>query len=79
MHDASKSSMAQQEFLRAAMDSLGMSQAEFATRLGTSERRLAFWLLPSDAKDYRELDEVIWKYVREILAQDTAKKSGKLQ
>ena len=57
----------QQEFLRDAMSRLNMTREQFADRLGTSKRRLDNWLLPSTSKGFREMDEVVWKFVREIL------------
>ena len=62
--------MAQQEFLRHAMDTLGMTRDQFAERIGASRRRLDTWLLPSDSKGFRELDSVAWKFVREILGME---------
>lgn len=62
--------MAQQEFLRHAMDRLGMTRDQFAERIGASRRRLDTWLLPSDSKGFRELDSVAWKFVREILGAE---------
>ncbi|MQA40563.1 transcriptional regulator [Rugamonas sp. FT29W] len=59
--------IAQQEFLRAAMSTLDMTPDEFAARIGSTTRCLDNWLLPSDAKGFRELDGVAWKFIREIL------------
>lgn len=57
----------QQEFLRSAMASLNMTRDQFAERIGTSRRRLDNWLLPSDSKGYRDMDDMAWKFIREIL------------
>jgi len=57
----------QQEFLRDAMAALDMTREQFADRIGTSRRRLDNWLLPSDSKGFREMDEMAWKFIREIL------------
>jgi aspartate carbamoyltransferase catalytic subunit len=57
----------QQEFLRGAMASLGMTRDQFADRIGTSRRRLDNWLLPSESQGFREMDEMAWKFIREIL------------
>lgn len=62
--------MPQQEFLRHAMDTLGMTRDQFAERIGASRRRLDTWLLPSDSTGFRELDSVAWKFVREILGME---------
>ena len=64
----------QQEFLRDAMAALDMTRDQFADRIGTSRRRLDNWLLPSDSKGFREMDEMAWKFIREILS-NTPKKS----
>lgn len=62
-----QSTIAQQEFLRDAMAKLEMTRDEFAVRIGTNRRRLDNWLLPSDSKGFREMDEMAWKFIREIL------------
>lgn len=49
------------------MKDLGMSRAEFAERIGAEERRLENWLLPTGSKGFREMDELVWKFIREIL------------
>lgn len=64
----------QQEFLRDAMERLGMTREEFADRIGTKKRGLDNWLLPSDSKEYRAMPDMAWKFVREIL--DNYKKSA---
>ena len=56
----------QQEFLRDAMSRLKMTREQFADRLGTSKRRLDNWLTPSDSNEFREMDSMVWKFVREI-------------
>ena len=66
--------IAQQEFLRNAMTQLNMSRDEFANRIGTNRRRLDNWLLPSESSGFREMDEMAWKFIREIL-QNTKKSS----
>jgi aspartate carbamoyltransferase catalytic subunit len=58
----------QQEFLREAMASLDMTRDELAERIGTSRRRLDNWLLPTESKGFREMDEMAWKFIREILS-----------
>ncbi|NHZ99116.1 transcriptional regulator [Massilia sp. CCM 8734] len=59
--------IAQQEFLRDAMNTLNMTRDEFADRIGTNRRRLDNWLLPSESSGFREMDEMAWKFIREIL------------
>lgn len=58
---------AQQEFLRHAMEQLDMTRDEFAARIGTTRRRLDNWLLPTESSGFREMDQMAWKYIREIL------------
>lgn len=57
---------AQHQFLREMMDRLGMTPDELAERLGTSRRRLDSWLLAPDSPGYQEMEEGVWKYLREI-------------
>lgn len=59
--------LTQQDFLREAMATLGLTREQFADRLGTSKRRLDNWLLPSDSKEFRSMDDMVWNFVREIL------------
>lgn len=62
-----KKPVSQQEFLREAMEKLGMTREGFAVRICASKRRLDTWLLPSESKGFRELDPTIWQFIREIL------------
>ena len=62
--------MTQQEFLRDAMHRLGMTREQFAVRIGTASRTLNKWLLPSDSKDFRNMPDVVWKFVGEILERE---------
>jgi aspartate carbamoyltransferase catalytic subunit len=62
-----KKPVSQQEFLRDAMEQLGLTRQAFADRLHTKKRRLDDWLLPSESKGFRELDPTIWQFIREIL------------
>lgn len=62
--------IAQQAFLRGAMTNLNMTRDEFAERIGTTRRRIDNWLLPADSKGFREMDEMAWKFIREILSSD---------
>jgi DNA-binding transcriptional regulator YiaG len=60
-------SATQQELLRDAMDELGMTRAEFATRLSVAVRTLDKWLLPAESPDFRAMPEMGKAYVREIV------------
>lgn len=59
--------MTQQDFLRQAMDTMGMTREQFAERIGAKKRGLDNWLLPSDSKEFRAMPEMAWKFIREIL------------
>ena len=67
--------LSQQEFLRDAMARLDMTRDAFVLRLGATRRRLDNWLLPVDSAGFRELDSVVWNYIREIVDRE-AKKSA---
>jgi hypothetical protein len=58
----------QQVFLRSAMKQLGLSRDGLAKRIGATRRRVDSWLLPSASAGHRDLDGVVWSYLREILA-----------
>ncbi|OJB41836.1 aspartate carbamoyltransferase catalytic chain [Burkholderia ubonensis] len=60
----------QQEFLREAMQALGLTRAAFATRISVPEKTLNKWLAPANTGDYRNMPDVVWAYVREILVWD---------
>jgi len=63
----------QQDFLRDAMNELAMTRNAFAIRLACPRRTLDKWLLPSDSKDHRPLDETMWKFVREVTEHERLK------
>ncbi|WP_080430186.1 transcriptional regulator [Burkholderia ubonensis] len=60
----------QQEFLREAMQALGLTRAAFATRISVPEKTLNKWLASANTGDYRNMPDVVWAYVREILVWD---------
>lgn len=62
--------MTQQEFLKDAMARLGLSKRELAARLGTTENRMEAFLAPADASSYCDLDESVWRLVREIVSSE---------
>ncbi|ABO60410.1 transcriptional regulator (plasmid) [Burkholderia vietnamiensis] len=62
--------LTQQEFLREAMTTLGMTRAEFAKRISVPIKTLDKWLAPNDTSDFRNMPDVVWAYVREILEWD---------
>ncbi|TFW09685.1 transcriptional regulator [Oxalobacteraceae bacterium OM1] len=59
--------MTQQEFLRDAMARLDMTRDQFADRIGATRRRLDNWLLPTESSGFRDMDDMAWKFIREIL------------
>jgi hypothetical protein len=63
----------QQDFLRDAMEQLGMTRQQFAGRIGGSKRALDNWLLPGDSNGFRSMPDPIWTLVREILPKKTKK------
>lgn len=63
----------QQEFLREAMGELAMTRDAFAARLACPRRTLDKWLLPSESKDHRAMDEAMWKFVREVIEHERLK------
>lgn len=68
-------SISQQEFLRDAMERLGMTRDQFAVRINASRRRLDNWLLPEGSPGLRKLDPVAWAFVREIVGISAQKKT----
>jgi predicted transcriptional regulator len=63
----------QQDFLREAMKTLGLTRTAFAARISVPEKTLNKWLSPVDTSDYRNMPEVVWAYVREILVWEADK------
>ena len=65
--------MQQQDFLRGAMKELGLTRKGFAERLGSAQRTLDKWLLPTESKDHNTMNETIWVLIREILEHEKLK------
>lgn len=61
----------QQEFLRDAMHRLALTRAGFARRISVPEKTLDKWLAPSETSDFRNMPDVVWAYIREILQWET--------
>ena len=61
----------QQEFLRDAMHRLGLTRAGFAQRISVPEKTLDKWLAPAETSDFRNMPDVVWAYIREILEWET--------
>lgn len=60
----------QQEFLRQAMESLGMTRDAFAKRFTVPRRTLDKWLLPDDSNDFRALPDMARAYIAEVLCKN---------
>lgn len=67
----------QQEFLRKAAEELGLSQKELASRMAAPWETFRKWLLPNESGGYREMPEIAWQLVREILENEKLKKAHK--
>jgi DNA-binding transcriptional regulator YiaG len=63
----------QQKFLRDAAKKLGMTQTGFAERMGAPWTTFGKWLLPDESPNSREMPEIAWQLVREILAHEKLK------
>ncbi|CAB3772665.1 transcriptional regulator [Paraburkholderia humisilvae] len=61
----------QQEFLRASMTELGMTRSAFAQRISVPVKTLDKWMAPANTTDFRNMPDVVWAYVREILEWDS--------
>ena len=59
--------LSQQKFLRNGMQALGMTRNQFAERIGANRRALDNWLLPSKSAGFRNMPEMLYKYICEIL------------
>ena len=60
----------QQEFLRQAMEALGMTRDAFAKRFTVPRRTLDKWLLPDTSNDYRPLPDMARAYINEVLQEN---------
>jgi aspartate carbamoyltransferase catalytic subunit len=67
----------QQEFLRDAADALGLTQKELAARMCAPWETFRKWLLPQESGGAREMPEIAWQLVREILENEKLKKKVK--
>lgn len=59
--------MKQQDFLRDAMNKLGMTRDEMCRRLSVPRKTFDKWMAPEGTKDYRNMPEIVWSYVRDVL------------
>lgn len=63
-------SVAQQVFLRDAMRRLNLTRNVFSARIGVKRRALDSWLLPETSQDYRQMPEVVRRFVTEIVENE---------
>jgi hypothetical protein len=64
----------QQEFLRNAAAELDLTQKELAARMAAPWETFRKWLMPNGSGSYREMPEIAWQLVREILQHERLKK-----
>lgn len=60
--------MNQQEFLRDAMTQLNMTRDEMCKRISVPRKTFDKWLAPVGSNEHRNMPEIAWAYIREILA-----------
>jgi len=63
----------QQEFLRDAMQKLGLTRERFSKRIGAPWDTFRRWLLPPESEGSREMPPVAWSLVREVLEHERLK------
>lgn len=63
----------QQTFLREAATTLGLTQKALAERMGAPWATFQKWLAPPGSGNAREMPEMAWVLVREILAHEKLK------
>jgi hypothetical protein len=66
----------QQDFLREAATSLGLTQKGLSQRMGAPWATFEKWLLPKESPNSREMPQIAWTLVREILAHEKLKAQG---
>lgn len=67
----------QQEFLHMAMEELQLSRAEFSKRISVPMRTLEKWLASDSSKDKRNMSEMAWTFISEILVSKKLEKNKK--
>lgn len=63
----------QQDFLREAAAALSLTQNGLAERMGAPWKTFEKWLLPPTSDHKREMPQIAWALVREILAHEKLK------
>lgn len=59
--------VSQQDFLRDAMQQLGMTRDQFCKRISVPRKTFDKWLAPEGSKESRAMPEMAWSYIRDIL------------
>lgn len=62
--------LSQQRYLQKAMEQAGLTEEELARKLGTDTQYLLRFLMPTGSADFREMNDDVWKLVREIVEAD---------
>lgn len=65
--------ISQQDFLRDAAQTLGISQKNLAKRMTAPWTTFQKWLMPEDSLNKRDMPEIAWQLVREILEHEKLK------
>lgn len=65
--------LTQQDFLRSSAKTLGLTQKGLAERMRAPWSTLEKWLLPTTAVNARQMPEIAWQLVREIIAHEKLK------
>ena len=68
----------QQAFLRSAAETLGLTRKALAARMGAPWATYEKWLLPAGSTNSREMPQIAWTLVREILANEKLKASTRI-
>jgi len=63
----------QQEFLRESALMLGLTEQGLSQRMRAPWETFEAWLMPSDAEKYRDMPEIAWQLVREIVEHERLK------
>lgn len=74
MKPLNNDSIAQQVFLRESALALGLTQKGLAQRMGAPWATFEKWMLPASSQNAREMPQIAWQLVREILAHEALKK-----
>lgn len=68
--DRQSAGLSQQQFLREAAGRLGLSQADFARRIGAPLSTFEKWMADPQSNRFREMPSIAWSLVREVLEHE---------